>query len=111
MQLAQIGAITSVTEAAWQDLVACGKADDLVTRAWQLRDSMACLRRSSAGWMPARMGRLSNGVGHRHPVTMWSVSLIAVLMMGVCTLRHQISAQYSAVEYTRLPIPIHQAAS
>jgi len=33
------------------------------------RDSMAPLQQSSAGWMPARMGRLSTGVGRRHPVT------------------------------------------
>ena len=30
LQLAQLGAVTSVAEAAWQDLLACGKADDLV---------------------------------------------------------------------------------
>jgi len=33
------------------------------------RDSVAPLRRSSAGWMPARIGRLSAGVGHKQPVT------------------------------------------
>ena len=33
------------------------------------RDSVAPLGRSSAGWMPARIGRLSAGVGRRHPVT------------------------------------------
>ena len=85
-----MGVVTSVAKAAWQDLLACGKANGLVTepgnRAWQLRDSMACLWRSSAGWMPARMGRLSNGVGCRHPVTTWSASLIIVLLMWVCTL-------------------------
>jgi len=32
------------------------------------RDSVGPLRRSSAGWMPARTGRLSAGVGRRHPV-------------------------------------------
>ena len=37
--------------------------------AWHARDSVAPLRRSSAGWMPARIGRLSVGVGCRHPVT------------------------------------------
>ena len=40
------------------------------------RDSMAPLRRSSAGWMPARMGRLSAGVGRRHPVTIRKASLM-----------------------------------
>ena len=62
---------------------------------------MACLRRSSAGLMPTRMGRLSNGVGLKHPFTTRSVSLITVLCTQVCTLRHQTGAQYSTVEYTR----------
>ena len=51
--------------------------------------------------MPDRMGRLSNGVGLRHPVTTLSSSLIAMSMMQVCILGHQTGAQYSAVEYTR----------
>ena len=51
--------------------------------------------------MPARMGRLSSGVGRWYPVTMWSVSLIAVSMMWVCILQQQTGAQYSAVEYAR----------
>ena len=56
--------------------------------------------------MPARMGRLSNGVGRRHSVIMQSVlliavSLIAMSMMLVYILQHQTGAQYSAVEYTR----------
>ena len=33
------------------------------------RDSVAPLRRSSAGWMPTRLGRLSAGVGRRHSLT------------------------------------------
>ena len=33
------------------------------------RDSVAPMRRSSAGWMLERMDRLSAGVGCRHPVT------------------------------------------
>jgi len=33
------------------------------------RYSVASLRRSSAGWMPARIGRLSPGVRRRYPVT------------------------------------------
>ena len=39
------------------------------------RDSVAPLRRSSAGWMPARVGRLSAGVGRRHPVTIRKASM------------------------------------
>ena len=60
--------------------------------------------------MPARMGRLSNGVGHSHPVTIWSAPLIAVLMMRVCALRHQTGAQYSAVEYTRAKVADQRTA-
>ena len=51
--------------------------------------------------MPARMGRLFNGVGCRHPVTTLSESLIAVSMMWMCTLQHQTGVQYSALEHTR----------
>ena len=40
------------------------------------RDSVAPLRRSSAGWMPARIGRLSACVGRRHPVTNRKASLM-----------------------------------
>ena len=65
------------------------------------RDSVAPLRRSSAGWMPARMGSLSAGVGRRHPVTIRKASLMAGSMRRVSALRHQTGAQYSAVECTR----------
>ena len=44
--------------------------------ARRLRYSVAPLRRSSAGWMPARIGRLSAGVGRRHPVTIRKASLM-----------------------------------
>jgi len=40
------------------------------------RDSVAPLRRSSAGWMPARIGKLTPGVGRRHPVTICQASLM-----------------------------------
>jgi len=42
------------------------------------RDSVAPLQRNSAGWMPARIGRLSAGVGRRHPVRVRK----ALLMSG-----------------------------
>ena len=45
--------------------------------ARRARDIVAPLQRSSAGWMPAKMGRLSAGVGHRHAVTIRKASLIA----------------------------------
>ena len=59
------------------------------------------LRRSSAGWMPARIGRLSAGVGYRHPVTLGKASLMTGLMRRVWALRNQAGAQYSSVERTR----------
>jgi len=40
------------------------------------RDSVAPLRRSSTGWMPVSIGRLSAGVGRRHPVTIRKASLM-----------------------------------
>jgi len=45
--------------------------------ARRTRDSVAPLRRSSAGWMPARIGRLSTGLGRRHPVAIRKESLMA----------------------------------
>ena len=41
------------------------------------RDSVAPLRQSSAGWMPAKIGRLFAGVGRRRPVTIRKASLMA----------------------------------
>ena len=40
------------------------------------RDSVAPLRRSSASWIHERIGRLSAGVGRRHPVTIRKASLM-----------------------------------
>jgi len=51
--------------------------------ARRAKDSVAPMRRSSAGWMPARMGRLSAGVGRRHPVTIRKASLMAGSMRRV----------------------------
>ena len=58
------------------------------------RDSVVPLRRSSAGWMPARIGRLSAGGGPRHPVTIRKASLMAGSIRRVWVLRNQTSAQY-----------------
>ena len=57
--------------------------------ARRARDSVAPLRRSSAGWMPARIGRLSAGVGCRHPVTIRTASFMARSMRRVWALRYQ----------------------
>ena len=40
------------------------------------RESVVLLRRSSAGWMAVRIGRLSAGVGHMDQVTIHEVSLM-----------------------------------
>ena len=53
------------------------------------RDSVAPLRRRSAGWMPVGIGRLSAGVGLTHPVTIRKASLMAGSMRRVWALRHQ----------------------
>ena len=40
------------------------------------RDSVAPMQQSSGCWMPTRVGRLSAGVGRRHPVANHKASLI-----------------------------------
>jgi len=75
------------------------------------RDSVATLRRSSAGWMAARVGRLSAGVGRMHPVTIRKASLMAGSMRRVWALRHQTGAQYSAVECTRVSVGIRRVVA
>jgi len=52
------------------------------------RDSVAPFRQSSTGWMPARIGRLSAGVGRKHPVTVCKVLFMAGSMRQVQALRH-----------------------
>jgi len=65
------------------------------------RDSVAPFGRSSAGWMPAVIGRLSASVGRWLPVTIRKASLMAGSIRRVWALRHQTGAQYSAVECNR----------
>ena len=85
-------------------LAACGSVS-WPRRMWpgsnELRlakESVAPCRRSSGGWMPERTGRLSVGVGRRHPVTMHKASLRTLSMRRVCTLQQQAGAQFSEVE-------------
>ena len=75
------------------------------------RDSVAPLRRSSAGWMPARIGKLSAGVGRRHPVTIRQASLMAGSMRRVWALRHQKDVQYSGVECTMARVAIRRVVA
>ena len=79
--------------------------------AWRPRDSVAPPRWSSAGWMPVKIGRLSAGVGRRHPVTICMASLMAGSMRRVWALRHQTGAQYSAVEWTRARVAVRSVVA
>ena len=63
-----MGCVTSVDRAIRQDLVACGKADGLAPDPGNKKQH-GLPSDNSAGGMPSGMGRLSNGVGHQHPVT------------------------------------------
>ena len=80
----------------------------LVPRA---RESVAPLRQSSARWMPARIGRLSTGVGRKHPVAIRKASLMAGSMRRVWALPQQTGAQYSAVECTRSRVAIRNVVA
>jgi len=82
--------------------------DSIARRA---RDSVAPSRRSSAGWMPARVVRLSTDVGRRHAVTVGKASLIVVSMRLVWVLRHQTGAQHSAVECTNARVDIRRVVA
>jgi len=103
------------------DLRRCAAAPDgRVSAEWsrcpgsmarRTRDSVAPLRRSSAGWMPARIGSLSAGVGRRHPVTVRNASLIVRSIRRVWALRHQTGAQYSAVEWTRARVAVRSVVA
>jgi len=75
------------------------------------RDSVAPLRRSSAGWMPARIERLSAGLGRRHTVTIRKASLMMGSMRWVWAPRHQTGAQYSAVEWTRARVAVRNVVA
>jgi len=79
--------------------------------ARRARDSVAPLRRSSAGWMPARIGRLSAGVGRKHPVTIRKASLMVGSVRRVWALRHQTGAQYSAVQRTRARVAVRNVVA
>jgi len=61
-----------------------------------------------SSWMPGRVGRLSPGVGRRHPVTIGRASFIAGSMRRMWALQRQTSAQCSAVECTRARVAIRR---
>ena len=62
------------------------------------KESVAACQRSSAGWMPESISRLSIGVGRRHPVTMRKASYRTPSITRVLALRHQIGAQCSVAK-------------
>jgi len=79
--------------------------------ARRARDSVAPLRQSSTGWMPARIGRLSAGIARRHPVTVRKASLMAGLVRRVWELRQHTGARYSAVECTRAKVAVRNVGA
>jgi len=74
--------------------------------ARRARDNVAPLLQSSTGWMPARIGRLSAGVGRRNLVTVCKALWMAGPKRRVRALRHQTGTQYSTVECTRARVAI-----
>ena len=59
-----------------------------------------CLLKSAkiSCWVPESTAKWSVGMGRRHPVSMRKTSFKALPIRRVWALRHQTSAQYSAVE-------------
>ena len=76
-----------------------------------VRDNVAPLKRSSTGWMPARIGRLSAGLGRNHPVTIRKASLMSGSVKWAWALRHQAGAQDSAVEWARAKVAVRNVAA
>jgi len=68
-------------------------------------------RRSSVGCMLVRIGRLSAGVGRRHPVTAGKALLMSGSLRQEWELRHQKGAQYSAVEFTRTKVAVRNVVA
>jgi len=90
----------------WQVSAGWSRCPGSMTRP--ARDSVAPMRRSSADWMPARIGRLSANVGRSHPVTIRKASLMAGSIKRV---RHQTGAQYPADECTRARVAIRRVVA
>ena len=67
--------------------------------------SVAPLRRSSAGWLPARRGSLSAGAGRGNLITVRKASLMIGSMRRVWALRGQAGA-HSGVEWTRVKMTV-----
>jgi len=87
------------------------RRSSVFNRLNRLEPELINLGRSSAGWMPARIGRLSAGLGRRHPVTIRKASLMVGSMRRVWALRHHTGAQYSAVEWTRARVTVRNVVA
>ena len=74
------------------------------------RDSMARLRQSSVGRIPAKRNKLSIGMS-RHPVTMHKASLIGSLISRMWALWYQTGEQYSAAECTSTRVAVRNAVA
>jgi len=61
--------------------------------------------------MPVRIGKLSAGVGSRHPVTICKTSLMVGTIRRVWALQHQTGVQYSAVEWTRARVAVRKVVA
>ena len=73
--------------------------------ARRARNSVAPLRLSPAGMMLARIGRLSAGVGHRHPATIRKASLMAEPIRRAWAMQHQTSLHYPVGKAWVLNLP------
>jgi len=56
--------------------------------------------------MPAGIGRLSVGAGHRYPVTIRKASLMTASVRRMWPLRRYALVQYSAVEWTKAKVAV-----
>ena len=81
--------------------------------ARRARDSVAPLRRSSAGWMPARSRRLSARCRTQASSqnTIRKASLMVGSMRRVWALRHQTGGKYSAAEWTRARVAVRNVVA
>ena len=93
----------------WTVSAECSRCPGSMAR--RARERVAPLRQRSAGWMPARIGRLSSGVGRRHPVTISKALLMAGSMRRVWAPRHQMGTQYSAFEWIRARVAIRRVVA
>ena len=81
------------------------------SKARRPRWRVASLRRRSSGCISDRIGRFAVGVGFKLPDTMRKASLMGLSIMRVWVLLHQNGTQYSAVEWTRVRMPVRRMSA